>query len=78
MAKSSGLGNLVETHEFFRLLEDAFENTEDEIYSDFLDKLSKEANVYLSRLNVDDFTGVIKIYLDVTNELLGCFFSHEV
>ena len=69
MAKSSGLGNLVETHEFFRLLEDAFENTEDEIYSDFLDKLSKEANVYLSRLNVDDFTGVIKIYLDVTNEV---------
>ena len=69
IAKSSGLGNLVETHEFFRLLENAFENTEDEIYKEFLDNLSKEANVYLSRLNVDDFTGVIKIYLDVTNDI---------
>ena len=56
-------------NEFFRLFSDAIENTEASTYDEFLSRLAKEANVFLAQLNVDDFTGVIKIYLDRYNDL---------
>ena len=68
-AKASGNGGLLMIHTLFRLLSNALENTSSAIYEEFLARLAKEANVFLSQLNVDDFTGVIKIYLDRFNDL---------
>lgn len=56
-------------NDFFHAFRVAIENTEAATYEEFLEKLSKEANVFLTQLNVDDFTGIIKIYLDVHNDL---------
>ena len=63
-------GNSMEmVNEFFRLFSDSIENTEASTYEEFLSRLAKEANVFLARLNVDDFTGIIRIYLDRYNDL---------
>lgn len=67
--KASGSSNLYHISEFFRLFSDAIENTKDATYKEFLDRLAKEANKYLALLNVDDFTGIIKIYIDINGEL---------
>lgn len=56
-------------HDFFHAFRVAIENTEASTYEEFLEKLSKEANVFLTQLNVDDFTGIIKIYLDSHDDL---------
>lgn len=63
-AKSSGIETLLDIFDFFRLLGGAFTNAEAQNYLAFLNLLSKEANIYLSQLNVDDFTGIINIYQD--------------
>ena len=67
--KASGGSPMMMVNEFFRLFGDAIENTEAATYEEFLARLAKEANVFLAHLNVDDFTGVIKIYLDRYNDL---------
>ena len=67
--KASGSSNLYHINEFFRIFSDAIEETKDATYKDFLDRLAKEANKYLALLNVDDFTGIIKIYIDINGEL---------
>ena len=68
-AKATGGNPMLIVNEFFRLFSDAIENTEASTYDEFLSRLAKEANVFLTQLNVDDFTGVIKIYLDRYNDL---------
>ena len=68
-AKASGGNPMLFINEFFRLFSNAVENTEASTYEEFLTRLAKEANVFLAHLNVDDFTGVIKIYLDRYNDL---------
>lgn len=68
-AKGSGSNSLYMIHEFFRMFALAIENTESATYEEFLSKLAAEANLFLTRLNVDDFTGVIKIYLDRYSDL---------
>ena len=67
--KGTGQDSVFMLSEFFRIFANAIENTESEIYEEFLDRLSKEANVFLTRLNVDDFTGIIKIFLDSYDNL---------
>lgn len=67
--KASGSNNLYHINEFFRIFSDAIEETKDATYKEFLDRLAKEANKYLALLNVDDFTGIIKIYIDINGEL---------
>ena len=67
--KASGSSNLYHINEFFRIFSDAIEETKDATYKEFLDRLAKEANKYLALLNVDDFTGIIKIYIDINGEL---------
>lgn len=67
--KASGGSPMMMVNEFFRLFGDAIENTEAATYEELLARLAKEANVFLAHLNVDDFTGVIKIYLDRYNDL---------
>ena len=67
--KASGSSNLYHINEFFRIFSDVIEDTKDATYKEFLDRLAKEANKYLALLNVDDFTGIIKIYIDINGEL---------
>ena len=68
-SKASGSNNLYHISEFFRHFSDAVEEAKDTTYKEFLDRLAKEANKYLALLNVDDFTGIVKIYLDVYDTL---------
>lgn len=67
--KASGSGYLYRISEFFQLFSDAVEETKNATYEEFLNRLAKEANKYLALLNVDDFTGIIKIYIDMFGEL---------
>lgn len=69
IVKASGSSSLYRISEFFRLFSDAVEETENDTYEEFLNRLAKEANKYLALLNVDDFTGIIKIYIDNMSEL---------
>jgi hypothetical protein len=68
-AKTSGVDSVLMVSEFFRLFSNAIDETKAAIYDEFLTRLSKEANLFLVHLNVDDFTGVIKIFLDYSNTL---------
>ena len=65
----SGNDSLFMVNEFFRVFQMAIENIESSTYEEFLERLAKEANVFLTQLNVDDFTGIIKIYMNMYNEL---------
>ena len=47
---------------FFSLLSKALDRAESSSFDEFLEKLKKEANRYISILNVDDFTGFVDIY----------------
>ncbi len=47
---------------FFSLLSKSLDRAESSSFSEFLEKLEKEANKYISILNVDDFSGYIEIY----------------
>ena len=67
--KASGSGALYRISEFFRIFSNAIEDTESTTYEEFLNRLSMEANKYITLLNVDDFTGIIKVYIDVSGEL---------
>lgn len=67
--KGTGQDSVFMLSEFFRIFANAIENTESEVYEEFLERLSKEANVFLTQLNVDDFTGIIKIFLDSYDNL---------
>ena len=47
---------------FFSLLSKSLDRAESSSFDEFLEKLEKEANKYISILNVDDFTGLVDIY----------------
>jgi len=47
---------------FFSLLSKSLNRAESSSFDEFLEKLKKEANKYISILNVDDFTGYVDIY----------------
>ena len=69
ITKTTGGNPLILVQEFFRLVQDAVENTEAANYEEFLTRLANKANQFLALLNVDDFTGIIKIYLDYRGDL---------
>lgn len=62
-------------NDFVTRLRSAVDNAEEQSLEDFMSKLSDIANDYLSMLNVDDFTGVVKMhknmYDDIVVELVG-------
>lgn len=60
--KASGNDAQYDVYEFFNHLLNAIENTEVATTEELLATIAKNANVFLSELNVDDFTGVIRIY----------------
>lgn len=47
---------------FFSLLSKSLDRAETASFDDFLEKLKTEANVFISTLNVDDFSGYVDIY----------------
>lgn len=49
---------------FYKLLGEAFERVESKTLEEFMEKLAMTANRFLEMLNVDDFTGEIKISRD--------------
>ena len=63
LMKATGNDSLYDVFTFFRHFCNAIESTEQSVTDELLKKLSKNANTFLSQLNVDDFTGVIKFYV---------------
>lgn len=63
LMKATGNDSLYDVFTFFRHFCNAVENTEESTTEELLKNLSKNANLFLSQLNVDDFTGVIRIYM---------------
>lgn len=63
LMKATGNDSLYDVFTFFRHFCNAVESTEESTTEELLESLSKNANVFLSQLNVDDFTGVIRIYM---------------
>lgn len=52
-------------NQFYRMLGVALERAESQSLQEFMDKLASTANKFLDMLNVDDFTGVIRISRDI-------------
>ncbi len=67
LLKTAGNDSLYDVFMFFRNFCNAVERTEEATTEELLKRLSKNANVFLSQLNVDDFTGVIRIYMHFGN-----------
>ena len=63
LMKAAGNDAQYDVYEFFRHLHNAIENTEEATTEELLASIAKNANVFLAQLNVDDFTGVIRIYI---------------
>lgn len=63
LMKATGNDSMYDVYTFFLHLYNAVESTEESTTEELLEKLSKNANLFLSQLNVDDFTGVIRIYM---------------
>lgn len=63
LMKATGNDSLFDVFLFFQRFSTAIENTEDITTENLLNKLTENANVFLSQLNVDDFTGKIRIYM---------------
>lgn len=64
-AESSAAKEFLEINNFFRLFGNALENAEERSLEEFMNKLAESANKFLAILNVDDFTGIIRIYRDI-------------
>lgn len=52
-------------NQFYRMLGVALDRAENQSLQEFMDKLATTANKFLEMLNVDDFTGVIRISRDI-------------
>ena len=64
-AVSSAAKECLKINNFFRLFSNALENAEERGLEEFMGRLAESANKFLSILNVDDFTGIIRIYRDI-------------
>jgi len=51
-------------NQFYKVFGEALEHAETKTLEDFMDKLASSANKFLEMLNVDDFTGEIRIHRD--------------
>lgn len=58
--KKTGADLLYKYYEFFSKLQLAVANASDSTYGDIISVITEKANEYLSLINVDDFTGVVK------------------
>ena len=64
-AENSSAIEFLKINNFFRLFGNALASTEQRSLEEFMDKLAEVANKFLAKLNVDDFTGIIRIYRDI-------------
>lgn len=64
-AVSSAAKEFLKINNFFRLFSNALENAEERGLEEFMGRSAESANKFLSILNVDDFTGIIRIYRDI-------------
>lgn len=71
-AVSSAAKEFLKINNFFRLFSNALENAEERGLEEFMGRLAESANKFLSILNVDDFTGIIRIYRDIRDNALWC------
>ena len=53
---------------FYKVFGEALEHAESRTLEEFMDKLASTANKFLEMLNVDDFTGEIRIRRDFRDE----------
>lgn len=53
---------------FYRMLGTALERAESQSLQEFMDRLAATSNKFLEMLNVDDFTGVIRISRDIRDD----------
>lgn len=58
-------------NQFYRMLGSALERAESQSLQEFMDKLATTANKFLDMLNVDDFTGVIRISRDIRDNSIA-------
>lgn len=68
-AGSAGAQEFIKINDFFKNLSTALVDAEERSLDEFLDTLCLVANNYLAMLNVDDFTGIIRIYRDLRNSV---------
>lgn len=69
-AVSSAAKEFLKINNFFRLFSNALENAEERGLEEFMGRLAESANKFLSILNVDDFTGIIRIYRDIRDNVV--------
>lgn len=62
---------------FYKLFGDALENAETRTLEEFMDKLATTANKFLEMLNVDDFTGEIRIRRDFRDESIVVYLADK-
>ncbi|MCY4561541.1 MAG: AAA family ATPase [Flavobacteriaceae bacterium] len=55
-------------HDVFADIKKAFKNAKEKNTQDFLEELEKQSNVYLERINVDHFRGILKIIRGIGNK----------
>lgn len=61
LAKHGGKSEIAEINEMFDLLGNALDVLENSLYYEIMEGINRIGNVYLSKLNIDDFTGELKV-----------------
>jgi hypothetical protein len=69
VAGSAGAQEFIKINDFFKNMSSALVDAEERSLDEFLETLCMVANNYLAMLNVDDFTGIIRIYRDLRNAI---------
>ena len=62
---------------FYKLFGEALERAETRTLEEFMDKLANTANKFLEMLNVDDFTGEIRIKRDIRDESIVVYLADK-
>ena len=62
---SASAKEFLKINQFYRMLGIALDRAESQSLYEFMDTLAQTANKFLEKLNIDDFTGVIKISRDI-------------
>lgn len=69
LGKTSTANTYRKIHEAFEKIKNAFKYAKEQNTKDFLNLLEQKANEYHNKLNIDDFTGIIRIYEDTEKKL---------
>lgn len=70
LGKTSTANTYRKIHNAFEKIQNAFKYAKEKNTKEFLVLMEKKANEYLEKLNIDDFTGIIRIYEDKTERKL--------